>query len=61
MRVVPVTRLFAVATAAVLCFGVLLPIALRRHEIAIAIGAGILFVVYLAANIVAWRRMSSRV
>jgi hypothetical protein len=44
-------------TAAVLCFGLLVPMSLARHNTGLAIFVGIVFVAYLIANVVLWQRM----
>jgi len=44
----------------VLCFVLIVPIALQRHNTAIAVGIPVVFAIYLLANIVLWRRMKQR-
>lgn len=56
----PFTRFVALIMAAVLCFGILVPMSLQRHNLALAIVVGFVFVAYLAANVVLWQRMRPR-
>ena len=42
---------------AVLCFGIIVPLALQRHNVGLAIFLGAVFVFYAIANVVLWRRM----
>jgi amino acid transporter len=60
MNFVPFTRIFTIATAAVVCFGLIVPLALQRHQTVVVIGVSVLFVLYLIANIILWRRMNRR-
>ena len=46
--------------AGVLCFGLLVPLALQRHNNGLAIGVGVVFVAYLVANVLLWQRMRPR-
>jgi hypothetical protein len=43
--------------AAVLCFAVLVPLALARHNAALAIFVSAVFFAYLIGNFVLWQRM----
>jgi len=54
---VPFSRVIAMAMAAVLCFGLLVPMALARHNAALAVFVAVVFFAYLIGNIVLWRRM----
>jgi hypothetical protein len=54
------TRIFAVAMAAVLCFALLVPLALQRHNPALAVGVSAIFVLYAAANAYLWRRYPAK-
>ena len=56
----PLSRIVALSMAAVLCFGLLVPMALARHYPWLALFVGIVFVAYLVANIVLWQRTRSR-
>jgi amino acid transporter len=57
---VPFSRIVTLAMAAVLCFALLVPMALARHNAALAIVIGVVFVAYLVANVVLWQRMRPR-
>ena len=57
---IPVTRIVAVAMSGVLCFGILLPLALRRHNVWLAVFVSVVFAAYLIANIVLYLRMRKR-
>ena len=57
---VPFTRIMMVVMFAVICFALIVPMALQRHNTALALGIGTAFVVYLVANVVLWRRMKPR-
>lgn len=52
-----VSRLIVVLMAGVMCFTLLVPMALRNHQPWLAIGIGTIFAVYAVANVVLWRRM----
>jgi hypothetical protein len=56
----PFTRLIALIMAAVLCFGILVPMSLERRNPALAILIGVVFAGYLVANVVLWQRMRPR-
>lgn len=43
--------------AAVICFVLIVPLALRRHNVALAVVAGAIFVAYAIFNVVLWRRL----
>jgi hypothetical protein len=53
----PLSRIIALAMAAVLCFLLLVPMALSRHNPGLAIFIALVFLAYLAGNIVLWQRM----
>jgi len=57
---VPVSRIIAVAMAAVLCFAFLVPLSLSHHYAALAVFIVVVFFAYLAANIWLWQRMRQR-
>jgi len=57
---VPFSRVITLLMAAVLCFGLLVPMALARHNAVLAIVIGVVFVSYLVANVVLWQRMRPR-
>ena len=56
----PVSRVIAVLMAGVLCFALLVPLALARHSIPLAIVIAVVYIAYLAGNIALWRRMRNR-
>jgi hypothetical protein len=56
----PLSRIVALLMAAVLCFGLLVPMSLARHNIALAVFVGIVFAAYLIANILLWQRTGTR-
>jgi hypothetical protein len=57
---VPITRVLTIAMAAVLCFALLLPLALARHNTAFAVLVVALFAAYAAVNVLLWRRLNRR-
>ncbi len=57
----PFSRIIAIVMSGVLCFGLLVPLALARHLPALAAFIAALFLMYLVANIWLWRRMRPRV
>jgi amino acid transporter len=57
---IPFTRIMTIVMFAALTFVLIVPLALQRHQTLIAIGIPVLFVCYLAANLVLWRRMKPR-
>jgi hypothetical protein len=57
---VPVSRIIAIAMAGVLCFGILVPLSLARHNVGLAIFIAVVFIAYLAANVILWQRMRPR-
>jgi hypothetical protein len=54
---IPFTRILTMLMFGVLCLVLIVPIALQRHNTAIAVGIPVVFAIYLAANVVLWRRM----
>ena len=56
----PVSRIVALLIAAVLCFALLVPMSLARHNIGLAIFIAVVFVAYLAGNVALWLRMRPR-
>ncbi|MDQ2991373.1 MAG: hypothetical protein M3R30_00950 [Candidatus Eremiobacteraeota bacterium] len=54
------TRIVALAMAAVICFAVIVPLALKRGEPALAIGISGAFALYIVANVVLMRRYKRR-
>lgn len=53
----PFSRILSLATAAVLCFVLLVPMALARHNTGLAIFIVVVFLAYLAGNVALWLRM----
>jgi len=56
---IPISRIVSLSMAGVLCFGLLVPMSLARHLPGLAVFIGVLFVAYVAANIVLWQRTRS--
>ncbi len=54
------TRIVALAIAAVICFAVIIPLALKRGDTALAIFIALAFALYIVANIVLMRRYKRR-
>ncbi len=57
---IPFTRIMTVVMFAAICFVLIVPLAIQHRQPALAIGIPILFLLYLAANVVLWRRMNRR-
>lgn len=57
---VPISRVVAIVMAGVLCFGILVPLSLARHNIRLAVFTAVVFIAYLAANVILWQRMRPR-
>jgi hypothetical protein len=55
-----ISRLMVVLMAGVLCFTLLVPLALRNHQPWLAAAIGLVFAAYAIANVVLWRRMKPR-
>ena len=53
----PISRIIALLMAGVLCFALLVPMSLGRHNTALAVFVVLVFFAYLAGNIVLWQRM----
>ncbi len=51
-----VARLITMTMFGAICFVLLVPLALQRHQIPFAIAVAVLFVAYLVFNAFAWRR-----
>jgi len=56
----PISRIIALLMAGVLCFALLVPLALARHSTALAVFIVVVFGAYLFGNIVIWQRMRRR-
>jgi hypothetical protein len=50
----------AIVMAGVLCFGILVPLSLAAHKIGLAVFTAVVFIAYLAANVILWQRMRPR-
>ncbi len=57
---IPFTRIITIAMFAVLCFALIVPMALRNRNLPLAIGISAAFALYLVANVVLWQRMKPR-
>lgn len=57
---VPFTRVMTVVMAGVICFGVLLPAAMRHHNAVLGIALAAIFVAYLGVNVLLWQRLKPR-
>lgn len=53
----PLSRIIALLMAGVLCFALLVPMSLARHNAALAVFVVAVFFAYAAGNIVLWQRM----
>jgi hypothetical protein len=56
----PVSRIVSLVMAGVLCFGILVPLSLARHSLALAVVVAVVYIAYLVANFILWKRMRSR-
>ena len=54
---IPFTRILTVLMFGALCFVLIVPLALQRHNMVIAVGISVAFVLYLIVNVVLWLRM----
>jgi hypothetical protein len=57
---IPFTRIMTIVMFGALCFVLILPLAIARHNLVISVGICVLFLAYLAAQLVLWRRMKPR-
>lgn len=57
---IPVTRILTIAMAGVLCFALLLPLAIARHNAALAALVVAIFVAYAGVNVLLWLRLKRR-
>ena len=55
-----VSRIVAVAMGGVLCFALIVPMALQRHNLALALGVSAFYIAYVIANAILWQRMRRR-
>jgi hypothetical protein len=56
----PLSRIIAVLMAGVLCFALLVPMALARHNTPLAIFIAVVFNEYFIGNVALWQRMRPR-
>ncbi len=56
----PFSRIVAVSMAGVLCFALLVPMSLARHNAGLAIFIVIVFFAYLVGNVLLWQRTRRR-
>lgn len=54
MTFVPVSRIFTVVMAGVVCFGLIVPLAMIRHDVALARVMIALFAAYVGFNVLLW-------
>ena len=57
---IPISRIITILMFGAICFVLIVPLAVRAHNVVLAVGFPVLFIVYLVANIVLWRRMNPR-
>jgi len=57
MTFVPLSRLFTIAMAGVVCLGLIVPLALTRHDAPLAGVVVAFYIAYLAVNVAIWLRM----
>ena len=57
---IPFTRIFTVLMFGAICFMLIVPMALQRHNVALAVGFSAIFAIYLVANVILWRRIKPR-
>lgn len=57
---VPFSRIVTILMSAVICFALLLPLAIQRHNLALAILVVGVFTAYLVVNVVLWLRLKPR-
>jgi hypothetical protein len=57
---IPLTRILTVAMAGVVCFALLLPLALARHDAGLAVVLVAIFVAYVGVNVLLWLRQKRR-
>jgi amino acid transporter len=57
---VPVTRIVTLVMSGVICFALLVPLAVERHNALLAIVIVAIFALYLGANVLLWLRLRPR-
>ncbi len=56
MSALSLTRAATVLMAGVVCFGLLVPLAVAHHHAWIAGGVAVVYACYVAANVLIWQR-----
>lgn len=56
----PFSRILALLMAGVLCFALLVPMSLARHNAALAVFIVVIFFAYVAANVALWQQTRRR-
>jgi hypothetical protein len=51
-----IARIITMTMFGAICFALLVPLAVQRHQLPLAVVVVALFVVYLVINAIAWRR-----
>jgi amino acid transporter len=57
---IPFTRIMTVVMFGAICFILIVPMALQRHNTVLATGVSVAFVAYLILNIFLWRRLQPK-
>ena len=57
---IPITRIITIAMTAVLCFGVIVPLAVHAHNVFLAVAIPIVYILYLVANVLLWKRLTGK-
>jgi len=57
---VPLMRLGTMVMMGVICFVLLLPLAMERHNVLLAAGLAVIFALYVGANVLLWLRLKPR-
>jgi hypothetical protein len=58
--VIPFMRIVTMVMMGAICFALLLPLAIERHNTLLATGVVAIFVLYLGANVLLWLRLRPR-
>jgi hypothetical protein len=56
----PLMRIVTMAMMGVICFALLLPLAVERHNTLLATAVVTIFVLYVGANVLLWLRLRPR-
>jgi len=54
------TRIVMIVSFAVICFVLIEPLAIQKHQTFIEVGIPAIFAIYVVVNIVLWRRIKPR-